>query len=290
MLTTRVIPDRAARPFVGGIDVVPQTNTLDRSLTVWENLYFHGRFFGMSARTARPRPTAARAVPPRRPGRAPVIGALGRHGAAAHGGPGDHAPPADPVPRRADRRPRPAEPHRPVGDPRRAAREGQTILLTTHYMEEADQLCDRLAIIDHGRILALDTPAAQADRRRRHRRDRSPPTATSTAWPLLARRGRRRPTPVVDGTSPRRASGRRGSLPTVSSRPSGTASTSPTSRSPSRRSRPCSSTSPGRTCANDCHHRPNPPRSCTAQPQPRRAAYRRLRRPALRDLVVLRKT
>src|SRR5262249_23736123 len=38
-------------------------------------------------------------------------------------------------------------------------RDGQTILLTTHYMEEADELCDRLAIIDHGRLLALDTPA-----------------------------------------------------------------------------------------------------------------------------------
>jgi ABC-2 type transport system ATP-binding protein len=37
--------------------------------------------------------------------------------------------------------------------------QGQTILLTTHYMEEADQLCDRVAIMDHGRILALDTPA-----------------------------------------------------------------------------------------------------------------------------------
>ena len=37
--------------------------------------------------------------------------------------------------------------------------EGQTILLTTHYMEEADKLCDRLAIMDHGKILALDTPA-----------------------------------------------------------------------------------------------------------------------------------
>jgi len=39
-------------------------------------------------------------------------------------------------------------------------RAGQTILLTTHYMEEADELCDRLAIMDHGRILALDTPVA----------------------------------------------------------------------------------------------------------------------------------
>ena len=38
--------------------------------------------------------------------------------------------------------------------------EGQTILLTTHYMEEADRLCQRVAIMDHGRILALDTPAA----------------------------------------------------------------------------------------------------------------------------------
>jgi ABC-2 type transport system ATP-binding protein len=38
--------------------------------------------------------------------------------------------------------------------------QGKTVLLTTHYMEEADQLCDRVAIIDHGRIVALDTPAA----------------------------------------------------------------------------------------------------------------------------------
>jgi ABC-2 type transport system ATP-binding protein len=38
--------------------------------------------------------------------------------------------------------------------------DGQTILLTTHYMEEADQLCDRVAIMDHGRLLALDTPDA----------------------------------------------------------------------------------------------------------------------------------
>lgn len=36
---------------------------------------------------------------------------------------------------------------------------GLTILLTTHYMEEADQLCKRAAIIDHGKVLALDSPA-----------------------------------------------------------------------------------------------------------------------------------
>ena len=37
--------------------------------------------------------------------------------------------------------------------------QGRTVLLTTHYMEEADQLCDRIAIVDHGRVVALDTPA-----------------------------------------------------------------------------------------------------------------------------------
>lgn len=37
--------------------------------------------------------------------------------------------------------------------------DGQTIVLMTHYMEEADRLCRRVAIMDHGRFLALDTPA-----------------------------------------------------------------------------------------------------------------------------------
>src|SRR3954454_8115758 len=67
MLTTRVIPTEG-RALVGGIDVVgrpaaakqvigvvPQTNTLDRSLDVAENLYFHGRYFGMSGRESHDR-------------------------------------------------------------------------------------------------------------------------------------------------------------------------------------------------------------------------------------------
>jgi ABC-2 type transport system ATP-binding protein len=37
---------------------------------------------------------------------------------------------------------------------------GRTIVMTTHYMDEADRLCDRLAIIDRGKLLALDTPRA----------------------------------------------------------------------------------------------------------------------------------
>ncbi|HKD91333.1 MAG TPA: DUF4162 domain-containing protein, partial [Terriglobales bacterium] len=35
-----------------------------------------------------------------------------------------------------------------------------TVLITTHYMDEADRLCDRIAIVDHGKLVALDTPRA----------------------------------------------------------------------------------------------------------------------------------
>src|SRR5664280_3815559 len=65
MLTTRVIPT-SGRAFIGDVDVVEhpalakqlsgivsQQNTLDRQLTVRENLYFHGRLFGISARASR---------------------------------------------------------------------------------------------------------------------------------------------------------------------------------------------------------------------------------------------
>ncbi|MGH2834074.1 MAG: ABC transporter ATP-binding protein, partial [Solirubrobacteraceae bacterium] len=67
MLTTRVVPT-AGRAYVGGVDViakpalakqligiVSQQNTLDRQLSVWENLYFHGRLFGISAPESRHR-------------------------------------------------------------------------------------------------------------------------------------------------------------------------------------------------------------------------------------------
>jgi ABC-2 type transport system ATP-binding protein len=41
--------------------------------------------------------------------------------------------------------------------------QGKTIFLTTHFMEEAERLCDRVAIVDHGRIVALDTPQHLVD-------------------------------------------------------------------------------------------------------------------------------
>ena len=44
-------------------------------------------------------------------------------------------------------------------------RTGRSLLLTTHYLQEADELCDRVAIIDRGRVLACDTPGAQREER-----------------------------------------------------------------------------------------------------------------------------
>jgi len=171
MLTTRVIPT-SGQAFVEGIDVVahptaakqvigvvPQTNTLDRSLSVSENLYFHGRFFGMSAGTAKTE-TARLLEQFRLSERAkePV--------AALSGGMAQRLMVARAIMHR------PAtlfldEPTAGLDPQSRLAlweilgelhRKGQTILLTTHYMEEADALCDRLAIIDHGHLLSLGTP------------------------------------------------------------------------------------------------------------------------------------
>jgi ABC-2 type transport system ATP-binding protein len=172
MLTTRVIPT-SGEAWVGGIDVlrqpavakqvigvVPQTNTLDRSLTVEENLVFHGRFFGMSGAEAR---ASAAALIDRiklnRFAKAPVL--------ALSGGMAQRLMVARAIMHR------PAilfldEPTAGLDPQSRLAlyeiirelnAEGQTVLLTTHYMDEADLLCGRVAIIDHGRVLALDTPA-----------------------------------------------------------------------------------------------------------------------------------
>jgi ABC-2 type transport system ATP-binding protein len=173
MLTTRVIPTDG-RAFVGGVDVVahpvaakqvigvvPQTNTLDRSLTVWENLYFHGRFFGMSARTSHHE--ADRLLDQFRLADRAKVQVLTLSGDMAQRLMVARAIMHKPAILFLD------EPTAGLDPQSRIAlwdvlgelhRDGQTILLTTHYMEEADFLCDRLAIIDHGKLLALDTPQA----------------------------------------------------------------------------------------------------------------------------------
>ena len=169
--TTRTLPTGGA-VRIAGIDVVrhpaharrligvvPQFNTLDRSLTVYENLYFHCRYFGFSHSHAKSRSLelltqfmlAERkdVYPPQLSGGLAQRVQIAR--AIAH---------------------RPTvlfldEPSAGLDPQSRMAmweaveglhKEGITVLLTTHYMEEADSLSDRLAIIDHGRVLALGSP------------------------------------------------------------------------------------------------------------------------------------
>ena len=172
MLTTRVVPSAGAA-VVDGVDVVAspalartrlaavtQTNTLDRSLTVWENLYFHGRYFNLAKPECRRRADdllhrfrlTDRA-------RAPVM--------ALSGGMAQRLQIAralvhEPAVLFLDEPTAGLDPQSRLAlwDELRSVRDrGQTILLTTHQMEEADSLCDRVAIMDHGRIVALDTPA-----------------------------------------------------------------------------------------------------------------------------------
>jgi ABC-2 type transport system ATP-binding protein len=173
MLTTRVVPT-SGRAFLGGVDIaahpalakqlsgiVSQQNTLDRQLNVWENLYFHGRLFGIGARASR---QAADDLLEQfqltKWAKASVY--------ALSGGMAQRLM----VARAIFHRPSVLfldEPTAGLDPQSRLALwalldtlhdQGQTILLTTHYMEEADQLCERVAIMDHGKILALDTPAA----------------------------------------------------------------------------------------------------------------------------------
>jgi ABC-2 type transport system ATP-binding protein len=173
MLTTRVVPT-SGRALIGGIDVaahpalakqlsgiVSQQNTLDRQLSVWENLYFHGRLFGIGAKESRRiADELLQQFQLSKWAKASVY--------ALSGGMAQRLM----VARAIFHRPSVLfldEPTAGLDPQSRLAlwdllgelhRAGQTILLTTHYMEEADRLCERVAIMDHGKILALDTPAA----------------------------------------------------------------------------------------------------------------------------------
>ena len=171
VLTTRVIPS-GGQAFVGGIDVVAhptlakqmigvvsQQNTLDRQLTSWENLYFHGRLFGMGTRESKQMADELlEKFQLSRFAKASVY--------ALSGGMAQRLM----VARAIFHRPAVLFLDEPTAglDPqgrlalwdllRDLNSQGQTIMLTTHYMEEADKLCNRVAIMDHGKILALDTP------------------------------------------------------------------------------------------------------------------------------------
>jgi ABC-2 type transport system ATP-binding protein len=177
ILTTRV-KATSGNAMVGGasvttdavrvrqrIGVVPQRPNPDRSLNVIENLLFHAAYFGIPVATAMPR--AERLL--------------------------EHLAISDKAQAKVDEMSGGQQQrlmiaraliHEPqvifldeptVGlDPqtrlslweilRALHNEGRTIVMTTHYMDEADKLCDRIAIVDHGQLLELDTPTALKQR------------------------------------------------------------------------------------------------------------------------------
>jgi ABC-2 type transport system ATP-binding protein len=148
------------------IGVVPQVNNLDRSLTAKEILVFHAEYFGVPKQKReqhaddllkRFRVDRAR----RRKGE----WLFRRHGAAAEDCPRADAQSGDSFSRRADDGLDPQS-RRMLWDLlNELNQKGLTILLTTHYMEEADQLCQRAAIVDHGKVLALDSPTQSETQR-----------------------------------------------------------------------------------------------------------------------------
>jgi ABC-2 type transport system ATP-binding protein len=143
------------------IGVASQALTLDRSISVSQNIYYHCRYFGVARQEARRR-TAELLERFRMTDRADAMPMTLSGGLAQR----------VQLARAIAHRPSVLFLDEPTAglDPqsrlalwdlvRGLIEEGITVVLTTHYMEEADQLCDRLAIVDHGRILAEGTPAA----------------------------------------------------------------------------------------------------------------------------------
>jgi ABC-2 type transport system ATP-binding protein len=152
---------RAAVEVRRRIGVVPQRPNPDRSLTVIENLQFHAAYFGIPRAEANARSQAL----------LERLGIAEKAGAKVDelsGGQQQRLM----IARALIHEPRVLFLDEPtVGlDPqarlalweilRELHGQGRTIVMTTHYMEEADQLCERLAIVDGGRLLAVDTPQA----------------------------------------------------------------------------------------------------------------------------------
>jgi lipooligosaccharide transport system ATP-binding protein len=141
------------------LGVVPQRDTLDEELTVEENLWIYGRYFGLSRKEVRSRAAElldfAQLTERARDKVDPLSGGMKRRLTIA---------------RSLINSPEILLLDEPTTglDPQarhvlwdrlfRLKRSGVTLVLTTHYMDEAEQLCDRLVVMDHGKIVAEGSP------------------------------------------------------------------------------------------------------------------------------------
>lgn len=154
-------PDRHGPEIRSRLGVVPQQDTLDGELNVRENLYIYGRYFGLPARICRQRAEELLAFAQLEDKATAKVdqlsGGMKRRLTIARG---------------LINEPRILLLDEPTTglDPQarhilwdrlfRLKEQGTTLVLTTHYMDEAEQLCDRLIVVDKGRIMAEGSPAS----------------------------------------------------------------------------------------------------------------------------------
>ena len=153
-------PDKAGPEIRAHLGVVPQADNLDRQLTVWENILVYGRYFGLSRKFLKTKIEEllafAQLEDKRNVKSEELSGGMKRRLTIARGLVNEPeillldepTTGLDPQARHV------------LWDRLFRLKElGVTLVLTTHYMDEAEQLCDRLIVMDKGRIMAEGAPA-----------------------------------------------------------------------------------------------------------------------------------
>lgn len=152
-------PEKSGPEIKAHLGVVPQADNLDQALTVEENLYIYGRYFGLSKKFLKPKIEElldfAQLVDKRSVKVDALSGGMKRRLTIAR------ALVSEPEILMLDEPTTGLDPQaRHILWDRlfRLKEQGVTLLITTHYMDEAEQLCDRLMVMDKGSIMAEDSP------------------------------------------------------------------------------------------------------------------------------------
>ena len=153
-------PEKSGPEIKAHLGVVPQADNLDQALTVEENLYIYGRYFGLSKKFLKPKIEElldfAQLADKRTVKVDALSGGMKRRLTIAR------ALVSEPEILMLDEPTTGLDPQaRHILWDRlfRLKEQGVTLLITTHYMDEAEQLCDRLMVMDKGSIMAEDSPA-----------------------------------------------------------------------------------------------------------------------------------